>query len=293
MAQRNIGALLVKDVQPGVLAGIITDRDLIQRVLGEWLDPATTTVESVMTASNIAMIYEDANLMNAERVFIDRCVRRLVVLRRADNAVAGILSIDDLAIKGHHARAGEALRASAAFASEKSEPTTSQKVASASSITTTSNIRSSLASVTRSEYVISDLMNADIEWIRDSDCCRKAVIRMLLRSVGCLPVCQAGPGGKLLGIVTDRDLVVRLIATNRNPDTTLVREVMSTDVACCFADDNLADAQRLMQSKRVRRLPVLLRSSNAMVGILSIDDIALQASASRAGSVLSFGSSQA
>lgn len=61
---------------------------------------------------------------------------------------------------------------------------------------------------------------------------------------------------------------------------------MSTNVSCCFSDDNLADAQQLMMQKKVRRLLVLRRSNNDIVGVISVDDIALRASRGRAGGIL-------
>jgi len=59
---------------------------------------------------------------------------------------------------------------------------------------------------------------------------------------------------------------------------------MSTDVACCFDDENLASAQRMMLNKSVRRLPVLQRRTKELVGLISVDDIALVAR-SRAGMI--------
>lgn len=61
---------------------------------------------------------------------------------------------------------------------------------------------------------------------------------------------------------------------------------MTRQVTCVFEDDNLATAERLMSENRVRRLPVLRRSNNELVGMLSVDDIALSASRGRAGRVL-------
>lgn len=90
----------------------------------------------------------------------------------------------------------------------------------------------------------------------------------------------------LCGVVTDRDLVVRAIAGRRNAHTTPVREVMSRDVAYCHTDDSITEAQRLMMAHSVRRLPVIERASHALVGVVSIDDIARSASATRAAEIL-------
>lgn len=61
---------------------------------------------------------------------------------------------------------------------------------------------------------------------------------------------------------------------------------MSRNVACCYADDNLADAEKLMLERCVRRLPVLRRQGSDLVGMLSVDDIAISASRGRAGRVI-------
>ncbi len=181
MVQRNIGALPVREPVSGVLRGILTDRDLFTRVMSEWLDPAATPVEYVMTTGNIAMIYEDVDLMYAERAFIDRCVRRLIVLRRADNTVTGILSVDDLAAKGFPVRAGEVLRAASTLAPEGAA--FAKKVAPSAAITTTRELAAgetvTAAPRMASSYLVSDLMNTDIEYIFPTDSCRKAAIRML------------------------------------------------------------------------------------------------------------------
>ena len=61
---------------------------------------------------------------------------------------------------------------------------------------------------------------------------------------------------------------------------------MSKNVACCFADDNLAAAEKIMMDRCVRRLPVIQRGTCELVGMLSVDDIALSASRGRAGRVI-------
>jgi len=112
---------------------------------------------------------------------------------------------------------------------------------------------------------------------------------MLARSVGCLPVCSATSDdfvNRLVGIVTDRDIVVRAIAAGLPLAMTAVSDVMSRNVACCYADDNLADAEKLMMERCVRRLPVLRHLGSDLVGLLSVDDIALSASRGRAGRVI-------
>jgi CBS domain-containing protein len=76
------------------------------------------------------------------------------------------------------------------------------------------------------------------------------------------------------------------MARGANFDSTTVASVMSRQVVCCFSDDNLAEAEKLMLERCVRRVLVLHRGTNQLVGIVSVDDIALLASRGRAGRVL-------
>jgi len=289
MLQRNIGALPVKDAN-GFLRGIVTDRDLVIRLISRRVKAPTVSVASIMTP-NVSMIYDDENLMVAERQMIERGLRRLVVLRRFDNTVIGIVSVDDIAVWASMARAGEVVRA-AANAAQPSGPTVKPDVTATNVRTTTQGpggagfVAQGQEEFASSTYLVSHVYSPDIEWINDTESCQEAAIRMRGRNIGCLPVCTAGAQGRLAGILTDRDLVVRVLALGLDPESTLVRDAMSKDVVCCFSDDNLADAQKLMIDRSVRRLPVLNRGDNKVIGVMSLDDIAMAASRARAGSIL-------
>jgi len=89
--------------------------------------------------------------------------------------------------------------------------------------------------------------------------------------VGALPV---GENGRLVGIVTDRDLAVRVIAAGKAPDTP-VSEVMTREVLCCVEGQDLEDIAQHMAEARVRRVPVV-DQERRLVGILSLGDVALK-----------------
>ncbi len=91
---------------------------------------------------------------------------------------------------------------------------------------------------------------------------------------GVLPVVD--DEGTLVGIVTDRDICLSLAKHDRTPDGIAVEEVMSDRVHTCGPEDTIASALATMQKNRVRRLPVL-ESSGRLLGLLSLDDIALEA----------------
>ena len=90
---------------------------------------------------------------------------------------------------------------------------------------------------------------------------------------GFLPVVRAG---RVVGVVTDRDICVAIGRRRRPPSEFLVREIMSKDVAACTTTDVVGSALSTMAQRQVRRLPVL-DSKGALVGILSLDDLVIRA----------------
>lgn len=95
--------------------------------------------------------------------------------------------------------------------------------------------------------------------------------RLLSRhNIGALPVCS--PDGKLRGIVTDRDIVLRCVAAENDPEQTPVREIMSRTVISVEPEDDVRAATRLMAEEQVRRLPVV--HGGRVVGMVSLGDMA-------------------
>ncbi len=103
----------------------------------------------------------------------------------------------------------------------------------------------------------------------------EAAAAMADEDVGALPVSDRG---RLVGTITDRDIVVRAIALGRSPTETAVREVMSEEALYCFEDEDVEEAARSMSELRIRRLPVLSRAKR-LVGMLALQDVARHASA--------------
>jgi CBS domain-containing protein len=92
--------------------------------------------------------------------------------------------------------------------------------------------------------------------------------------VGALPICSED---RLIGMVTDRDLAVKIIADGSDPEKTTVRDAMSMGVVYCFTDDSIRTAAQKMEDRQIRRLPVLNRDKR-LVGIVSLGDIATRVS---------------
>jgi CBS domain-containing protein len=118
---------------------------------------------------------------------------------------------------------------------------------------------------------IRDLMSRGVEVIRPETSVKEAAKKMSQLDVGPLPVCD---GERLVGMVTDRDITVRAVAQGCDPNTTPVRDVMTSDVGYCFADQDLSTAARMMERCQIRRLPILDREKR-LVGIVSLGDVAL------------------
>lgn len=95
-------------------------------------------------------------------------------------------------------------------------------------------------------------------------------------SCGEIPVIKAMDNPELVGVVTDRDICCRAIATGKNPSTTSVSEVMSSPVVTLTADADVAKSCKTFGDKEVRRLPVVDKK-NHVIGILSLADLAERA----------------
>jgi CBS domain-containing protein len=130
---------------------------------------------------------------------------------------------------------------------------------------------------------VSEVMTRHVEVISSNAPLREAAGKMKTLDVGLIPVCD---GDKLRGTLTDRDITVRGIAEGYDPSETKVADIMSTDLACCFEDDEIEAALNLMEKRQIRRLPVLNREKH-LVGIVSLADLAVHAGQkSRVGATL-------
>ena len=89
-------------------------------------------------------------------------------------------------------------------------------------------------------------------------------------NIGALPVCN--PDGSLQGMVTDRDLVIRCVASNHSPEKTPVRQIMTSGVQCASPDMDVGVAAHLMGRKQIRRLPVV--DKGKLCGMLTLGDLA-------------------
>lgn len=117
---------------------------------------------------------------------------------------------------------------------------------------------------------VSELMSKSVVSITPEETAALAARLLGRHNLGCLPVVTQE--GRLRGIVTDRDLVLRCIAAENDPEATQVKEVMTRGVVAVTPQDDIREASRLMAAEQVRRLPVV--DHGRVVGMLSLGDMA-------------------
>jgi CBS domain-containing protein len=116
---------------------------------------------------------------------------------------------------------------------------------------------------------VNEIMTERVSFLSPDASLKDAAKRMDDLNIGALPVRQ---GDRLVGIVTDRDIIIRSISAGMDPNITQVRDAMTSPVTCCFEDNTVEEVARIMGSLQIRRLPVLNRSGE-LVGLISLDDL--------------------
>ena len=117
--------------------------------------------------------------------------------------------------------------------------------------------------------LVREAMTRDVGIINPEESLQQAARMMAGMDAGSLPV---GKDGRLVGMLTDRDIAIRGVAEGKGPDTK-VRDVMSAEVMYCFDDQDVTDVCENMGDLQLRRLPVVNRNKE-LIGIISLGDIA-------------------
>jgi CBS domain-containing protein len=120
---------------------------------------------------------------------------------------------------------------------------------------------------------VREVMTPNVECIRPEASLMDAARKMKKLDVGPLPVC--GDGDRLIGMITDRDIVVRALADGRDMEETKVQDIMTPEVHFCLEEHDVHHAARLMRDKQIRRL-VVLNDDRRLVGIVSLGDLATE-----------------
>jgi CBS domain-containing protein len=124
-------------------------------------------------------------------------------------------------------------------------------------------------------------MTASVSSVSPSQSLADVAEVMKREDVGSVPVVEKG---RLAGIVTDRDIVTRAVAEQRNPQAVTVEEIASHDLVTVEPEQDLDDALALMARHKVRRLPVL--EEGRLIGMLAQADVALQAKEQKVGEMV-------
>jgi CBS domain-containing protein len=121
---------------------------------------------------------------------------------------------------------------------------------------------------------IQDVMSRDVKCLSPEDTVHRAAQVMKESDIGAVPVQD---GGRLVGMITDRDITIRSTAESRDPATTRIGDIMSTEVRTCKASQTVAEVLAEMGDTKIRRVPVVDQDSHDIIGIVSLGDIAIKA----------------
>lgn len=127
-----------------------------------------------------------------------------------------------------------------------------------------------------------EIMSPDAECVREGDSVLDAAEKMARLDVGALPIC--GEDDRLKGMLTDRDIVVRVLAEGKDPSGTTAGELAEGKPVTIGADDSAEEALRTMSEHKLRRLPVI--DGHELIGIVSQGDLATALGREQAGELL-------
>lgn len=129
---------------------------------------------------------------------------------------------------------------------------------------------------------VKDIMTSKVEALPPDASIKTLALKMRDLNLGTIPIQE---DGKITGMVTDRDLVLRGLATGRDPDKTLARDIMSREVTFCYDDQDVPDVAHLMEERKLYRLPVVTHDGK-IVGMLSVSDLAQHTAYELTGEVM-------
>jgi CBS domain-containing protein len=243
MAKEGVGSLVVLEGEEPV--GIVTDRDVALQTLVQGLDAESAQIADLMGGAPVT-VPDDASLAQVIERIGHQAVRRLPVT--SAERLTGIVTADDLVRLLSCELAGIA---AVLAAQDGAPPPTPGPVAGSGSLRCVQHYQ------------------GDVVTLRADVPVKTAAKQMHGLGIGCIVV--TADADQVQGIVTDRDLALRVVAEKRDPDATPISAVMSSPVLGVDAADPLEAVIEKMRSHGVRRMPVL-RQGRA-VGIVTVDDL--------------------
>lgn len=118
---------------------------------------------------------------------------------------------------------------------------------------------------------VRDVMTSSVDWVTPDTSVVEVAQLMKKDDVGSIPICKEN---RLIGIITDRDIVLKVVAAGGNTNNISAKDIMSTDIIFVSSDQDVHEAANLMSEYQIRRLPVLEKGK--LVGILAIGDLAIE-----------------
>lgn len=129
---------------------------------------------------------------------------------------------------------------------------------------------------------VRDAMHEGVTWFAPATPLVELARAMRDQDIGCVPI---GENDRLVGMVTDRDIICRALAQNGDCLKMSARDVMTKPIIYCYEDEEVDDAVHVMEKHSVRRLPVISREKR-MVGMLALGDISMRAGRELAGEAI-------
>lgn len=118
---------------------------------------------------------------------------------------------------------------------------------------------------------VREVMTSIVDWVTPDTTVIEVAQLMKRDDVGSIPICK---DNCLMGMITDRDIVLKVVATGGNTNNLSAKDIMSTDIISVTADQDVHEAAKLMSKFQIRRLPVL--EADKLVGIVAIGDLAIE-----------------
>jgi len=118
---------------------------------------------------------------------------------------------------------------------------------------------------------VKDCMCNEVAYVKPECSVEDCTKLMCNNHIGCVPVCDNSK--QIVGLITDRDILLRTIGCGKDIKNTPVSEIMTCKVCCCSADVDVTEAEKIMSENQIRRLPVI--ENNQVIGILTLGDLAV------------------
>lgn len=304
MRQRAVGSVVVLG-EDGTAEGLVTDRDLALRVAAAGLDPVGTTAAAVMSRPLVSAQPSDPLEEVVERMRANG-VRRIPILR--EGRPVGIVSFDDLLVAfGRELDqladcvSGEVRRARLASYPSRMRQEVEDRIEEVGGRLreagdhTLRSLRRELDQVVErvgqavrggalrarsTPLTVGELMRTDVRTCTAEEALSEAARIMWERDCGCVPVLASDGSGRVVGMITDRDLCMAVYTKGARLTEMQVKAAMAGRVYAVHPEDPVSEAEAVMRTSQVRRLPVV-DGQGHLRGILSLADLAEAAAGTR------------